>query len=445
VVLVGLSLAMSGWLLMGVPGTAPSSDQPFTLEVAEKPNVDMQSVLGPSRIVLHFGENRHTVVLRGSADYRTLWGGGLLQRAALGRVSGPPREVPVNIKAIRSEAGGIELLYPVKVPVSYLVRLWTGYAWTGGQDFLTDRVVLSVAGDPAAFAYSCDHEKFFRLDVTPVPKEAAELASHLKYMSGGSHPRWVQAPAEINGVAVAEGILLPQSGYAVPALEVRGEQTDPDAIVQKFFLDRSVVRRIDERDGAVIYMGGQQGLRIYPPGAIDYRCLLEPEKAPLLDYPTALEKALEFVAGHGGLPEGIHPADLAGRGRGMGLQEVRLSYCWRGYPVWGAEAPIVVGLSSQGVGLYVRNVRVVLAPVNLSRPMMSPEKALDILSRHWATVFPEGVKRSVKDIQIGYWSLPAGETQDVMKPVWVIESESGLKGFVDAESGAVWGEERTGP
>jgi hypothetical protein len=164
-----------------------------------------------------------------------------------------------------------------------------------------------------------------------------------------------------------------------------------------------------------------------------------------MDDLTVLQKALEFVATHGGLPDGIIPVDALGRVYRLsgGLSEVRLSYSYRGIPVHGSESPLSVTLSSQGTESYRRNIRMVVGEDSPAIPAVSGREALSIVASQWSGVFPEWVTRSIRDVYCAYWSLPIGERQDALKLVWVIESETGPRAFVDARSGAVWGEERT--
>ncbi len=443
IALVILSLLLTGRLMIGVQGAAQDYDQPFPLIDLEKPEIDLEAALKPARIAVHLGGNQHTVLMPGTPDYLALWDAGLVKSTMLSQIDRTPRQAPVDMKALRAEQGSLEIVYPVRIPFSRLVLMWTGIPWTEGDDFLSDRVAVSIK-NPAVYVYSYTHEKHLRLDVKLPGGTPPSLINLLKEFATGDRRRWVEAASEVNGVAINRGVLLPDSSFKTPALIVRGEQTIPEDILGKFFLDRSVVRRIEENDGAVIYSDGRQGLRVYPPGAVEYSCPLVYGDGRSGDYMVVLERALEFTALHGGLPEGAHPVELSGRSHTTGLQEIRLSYRCKGIPVWGDEAPIVVGLSSQGVGAYLRNVRVFVRPENMIGQTVSADEALNILSRHWTTVFPGGLARAVKDVYLGYWSTPAGVKQDVLKPVWVIESTSGLKAFVDLGSGAVWGEQKGG-
>ncbi|MGE5484042.1 MAG: hypothetical protein ACM3X4_03365 [Ignavibacteriales bacterium] len=444
VALVILSLVLTGRLMVGVQSAAQDTDQVFPLVDLEKPEVDLEAVLKPSRIAVHLGNGQHRVLLPGTPDYAALWDTGLVRQVILGEIGGLVQQDPVDMKALRAEQGSLEIIYPVKLQFSRMVAIWTGAPWTGGEDFLSDRVAVSTGKTPAVYVYSYAHDGYLRLDVKGLGNRASVLANLLKDFAAGDRPRWVEAPAEVNGITINRGVLLPKPDYSIPALVVKGEQTSPEEMLHKFFLDRSVVRTIEENDGAVIYSDGRQGLRVYPPGAVEYSCPVVAGDGQAGDYMAALERALEFTALHGGLPEGVHPIEMSGHSRTAGLQEIRLSYRWKGIPVWGDEAPIVVGLSSQGVGSYLRGVYVVAGSVNPSGQTVSAEEALNILSRHWATVFPEGLERAVKDVYPGYWSNPVGTEQDLLKPVWVVESSSGLKAFIDVASGAVWGEQKGG-
>ncbi|NPV69805.1 MAG: hypothetical protein HPY55_04030 [Firmicutes bacterium] len=442
-VLVLLSLVLTGRLMLGFQGPARSPEQPFQLVVAEKPKVDIKQALRPSRIVVHLGGNQHTVLYPGGSDYTALWDTGLISRAVLGEVSGVPRESPVDLRALRTEQGSIEVILPVRLPFSQWMVIWTGYPWTEGPDFMCDRLAISTGKTPAVFAYSYRHDRYLRFDLRGLGRDSSILLSQLRDVMRKPPARYVEAPTEINGVSIDRGVFLPLD-LPVATLMVKPEPLVPDQILQKFFLDRSVVRRIEEKDGAVIYSDGRQGLRIYRPGAIEYTCPLVTGDASGMDELTVLERSLEFVATHGGLPDGAFLLDSMGRVHKLsgGLSEVQFSYSYRGIPVWGNDSPISVTLSSQGTESYRRCVRVVVGPSAPANPTVPGAEALNIVTRHWGGVFPEWVTRSIRDVYYAYWSLPLGERQEALKLVWVIETATGPRAFVDARSGAVWGEER---
>jgi len=438
-VLVALSLALTGWLMLGLEGTPQRPQQTFRLERFEKPEVDLRKVLMPVRVVIHFGGNSHTVLLPGSAGYAGLWDEGLIVRGAFYEVSGRPKEVPLDLKQLRSEAGSIEMLMPARLMFSQWITVWTGYPLAEGPDFEADRFLILTGRNPAVIAWagaqpSGGEGKGYRFDLKGSSKDFADLIRETREIQKES-PRFVEAPAEVNGIPVDRGVLLPAEPVSLPPLAAAREVLPEDQIIQRFFIDRFLVRRIEEKDGAVIYSDGRRGLRLYPSGGIEYSCPSTTQSDSAgEDYLSLLERALSFVASHAGVPAEVFPM-----GPRAGAS-VSFGYRIRGIPVVGAEPAIAVCLDSQGVEMYQRCVRIPAVATGPARVLVSAGEALDIVARHWPSVFPGSTARGIKDVYIAYWSLPLAEKQDAFKPVWVIESDGGGRAFVDCRSGAVWGE-----
>jgi len=95
----------------------------------------------------------------------------------------------------------------------------------------------------------------------------------------------------------------------IPLEELRGaefalekEGLQQEELVRAFFLDLSMARRIEERDGAIFFTNGEKGLRIYPSGMLEYSAPQWERKAPSISYAAALQKATESQSLYGGWP-----------------------------------------------------------------------------------------------------------------------------------------------
>ena len=88
----------------------------------------------------------------------------------------------------------------------------------------------------------------------------------------------------------------------IPAAEVRlGEEgIDREQLARAFFIDLSLARLIEERDGALYYTNGEKGLRIYPSGLVEFAFPRLKESGQYF-YSHALQKGAEYKPAGDGL------------------------------------------------------------------------------------------------------------------------------------------------
>ena len=235
---------------------------------------------------------------------------------------------------------------------------------------------------------------------------------------------------ELEGFAFAPGIYVPVEELLLPTLEATVETLPAETVASTFFVDMSLVRKIKERDEAVIYTDGQRALRLYPSGKLEYNFPSLQEKTDTLSFLTAWERSRLFVEQHGGWPPEIRAGEIAGEVHD-GAQHFRLNYYQyhKGIPLCLPEPALSLYVNSGGVVAYERLV-VTPYPAASPRPLVDP---MDLL----AVALEDKEKEEetlVTGISLAYFGRPEGGREYLLEPVWIIEID-GEQIFYAAQTG----------
>ncbi len=200
-------------------------------------------------------------------------------------------------------------------------------------------------------------------------------------------------------------------------------------VLDAFFLDPSVVRSIEEVDGALIYTDGVRGLRVYTDGTLEFS---DPSSLPDRGNYSLLSALLEadtFIASTVGWPEYPYLVDYARVSWGEGKTGYRLVFSCspRGLAI---DQPMIeVTVGNRGV-VSARRMGTGPGQAGSSLPMIPPVFPFDLPER---TVQVEDVRHILPAYafseRAGYRSY---------RPVWVITLVDGMKFLVNAHTGTLF-------
>lgn len=299
--LVLLSLLLSLGLWWSAAGPLTGEELWRQQGPAAPPAPEWWRVVRPTRLFVHVGE-RHLLFLPGTAGYQEAWETSVVQAEVLAGL-GPRAGELVREADLRpsGEAVVVEARFPAPLPGAVVAR---AYGLRGDYPEPVEAFVLTPQRWPYV-AVRCQG-RLYPLegaggrDYRVVGELIARLAAPEASERSGSIP--LAALTLPEGWEAAGGLWVPRLA-AVRRLAA-GFVPPPaygQTLVGVFFADPSVVRRIEERDGATIFTDGRSGLRVYPSGALEYTT---PRPAPArgsVDPAAALSAALSFLAGHGGV------------------------------------------------------------------------------------------------------------------------------------------------
>lgn len=215
-------------------------------------------------------------------------------------------------------------------------------------------------------------------------------------------------------------------------LYVRNERSVMQSIVNGFFSDLSLVRRVGERDGRTIFTDGRRSVHVDPYGGFEY---VEPAQfMPLYEIHSRagllLSQGLSFVANHGGWPteRRIKSMSIVATAQVPYVQFEFITF----FRVPGGETeigpslvPLVSWRPEVAISITERNVsayeRFVYAPLRLdyfrSFRIIPAERALQVLTDLGTTL------GEITSVYLAYYQREI-QTEELLFPVWVVETGS---------------------
>jgi regulatory protein YycH of two-component signal transduction system YycFG len=321
IVLVALSLVQSYMLAYSVPtlGATVKTEQEYELTETMGETARIDQVIFPEDIVLHLGEERHSLVYPGSGFFDRIY-----SRIKASEFSGFQRVPSVrNWSELRRSGTGVELRFGEGIPVQLLQRVMR---MDGDLLFLSDsinRILIVKQQDRIDLEIY-----FFSSDGTTVyePLRANVSLTDLEDFVG-------------LGVYLTPyylwrgGIYLPST--PIEAVEYRFSYSaySPEQMQRNLFFDSEKTRYLEGRNGSQIYTDGKRGLQLE--SGETWMVYTDPVAPP--DNPNNLTNnalaALQFVNHHGGW-DGMHR--FIAPKREADARTIRFQQYFGHYPLIGA-------------------------------------------------------------------------------------------------------------
>jgi regulatory protein YycH of two-component signal transduction system YycFG len=252
IALVALSLLQSYLLAYSMPGLGATvrSEQDYVNAEPLGVSSSVEGVIFPEELVLHMGENRHTVLRPGTQFYDMI----LKQRIAGREFKGLQRSVAMLMdwEEIRKNEMGIELRFGNGVPVDLLQKM---LKLEGDLLFLNERIQkiwilkLSDSEEVRAFFFSSDGENVYeavRADLT--------VRDVQDYVGFGEH----LPPYRMTD----DGLYIPDEPIQAAEMVYPYEMYSPEQMQRSLFFDSSTTKAIVDRSGSEIFTDGKRGLKV---------------------------------------------------------------------------------------------------------------------------------------------------------------------------------------
>lgn len=417
----------------------------------------LSEMLMPNRIIVHLGNDRHTLFLPGFSGYERMWS---VATKSLGEIDpvrlASPSLRPAQMGAIGAlrKLTGVELVLSPTVPFGVWLEAMSIVPASASPDrgnptmelgmgqLRVDRIAVFWDGDLKGFVRQANTGEYFELafkSSTRKPEEIVELSSSVI-------PGYVEL-TEADGVPVRDGIFVPKRAPYIAAVEVKPQMVEPDRIAAEFFPDLTVIRRVEERDGCTVFTDGRGWLRVFGDGSLEFTHSerLETSVADM-GVLKALSSAVEFIRFHGGWPDGAYLSSVVAHGTGgetpRGGAAFRFGFNskYRGIPVLGDREAIQMVVSANGVSAYRRCVR------EYGKSVEEPKQVLganDILVSLKGFLQRSGMRPlpTVIDVYLAYGGVktrgPDEDGIDFIYPVWAVAFSDGRLCLIDAYKGDV--------
>ena len=438
VLLVVLSLVQSYFLAYSVPSlrTTTTTEQDYVQTERMGPEERIENLIYPEDMVLHLGENRHTVFYPGTNFYERI-----LEKLRGREFKGFQRNerTAVDWNEVRNRDQGVELRFGSAMPVELLQRVLKLEA---DPQFLADQVdriwIFNPQGreEVRVYFFSSDRQVVYesvRADLT--------ISDIQEYVGYGAY--WPSYQTN-------DGLLyLPTEPLETVQAVVGYDKYTTEQMQRNLFFDPAVTRTIRDRSGTQIFTDGKQGLQVEQNGQWVRYTDPVASSGNVNNLTENVMAGLQFTNQHGGWDgkhRFINPGSAEG-GRGVVFQQY-----WHSLPVI-TEPPLRFGqirltLQRGVVGEYERSlmtlsgeaektIRYLPAGESLSQALQAYERRAEVralypalraevleeqqisLTPVWAVRLTDGTQ----DILLG--ALPTGTQVESSIPVTPVEEQEG--------------------
>jgi len=293
-ILVVASLVQTFILAFG----SPKLDQllPTTYVPTEVGGTQMElaELLIPRQLIIHLGDGQHRVIAPNSPQqqfYKMIFHDFLQKRRfEVLRKLTPTQLALLNVGRIRNSNPGIEVVFDQALPLASLQRVLDVRA--DGLDNPPDikRILLyadTTTGEPEAYFFTEVEGLIYAartdMDINEVQKNVA-FGQYLTPYT----PQYL-------------GYYLPDEAIPVVRYKYTYTQFTADDLKRSLFVDPSIVKNLQEKDGSQIYTDAKRGLQLQN----DKHWLIytDPVAAPAasrISSAAVIESAVQFVNQHGG-------------------------------------------------------------------------------------------------------------------------------------------------
>ncbi|WP_337103870.1 YycH family regulatory protein [Paenibacillus sp. YIM B09110] len=295
IALVAISLIQSYLLAYSMPGLNATvrSDQNYANAEPMGRELNVESVIFPDQLIVHLGDNKHTVILPGTQFYEMI-----LNQRIKGREFKGFQRNPANMldwDKVRKNDIGIELRFDSGVPVQLLQKL---LKLEGDLLFLNETInriwIFKTTGteEVRTFFFADDGQMVYesvRADLT--------VRDVQDYVGFGQYQQTY--------TMTADGLYYPDNPIVASEIVYPYETYSPDLMQRNLFFDPSTTRTWEDRNGSQIYTDGKRGLQVEQNGMwISYTDPAAPQNIEnvLSDNVFA---SVDFINDHGGW-DGMH-------------------------------------------------------------------------------------------------------------------------------------------
>ncbi|WP_438348385.1 YycH family regulatory protein [Paenibacillus sp. FA6] len=409
VLLVLSSLVESYYLMYRLPGSDSVIKSAAKYLKAEDmgPETNVESLIYPDKMIIHMGDNKHTVFYPNSTFYNLIFSRlegrsfDSFQRRSL---------QDLNIAEIRTENPGIELTFGAGVPVSLLQRVMQIHPDSLFQAEQIDRIwIYNVNNETKAHALFFSTEGDVVYEAGKADLTVQDVQQHVDFGL-----TWTPYTLQ-NGL-----YYIPETEVEMVATTLRIDAYTTEQMQRSLFFDPSITRNIREKNGSEIYTDSKRSLQVRQ----EQKWMRYTDPAALPDGEIDMDKevlaAVDFVNQHGGW-DGDYRLSLAGGGTDQ--NEVVFQQYYGTYPI--LERPqfqygtINLNLHQGTVSTYERSLIYMKSEETKKEMKMLPGG--EELRAHLKGI--SGQSRVV-DLYPAY--LPTSNEEGLLlTPVWAVKLQTG--------------------
>jgi regulatory protein YycH of two-component signal transduction system YycFG len=375
----------------------------------------LQSVIGPRALILHYGEEKHTVFFPGESAYEE--GVDLLRAGSFFdiRITNDYGEEEWSNIVNHSQSLQYEFDVLMTAPVIELSKL---LHFTSNLDPLLQVRTIYLFRDPqdndwrALFYGGPDSRMYISRVVLPADRPAKLFAATQN-----------NPPYQQFGKSLHKNFYLPANRHPVPVYTAEIlPAPNTDRLIDTFFADKTLTRRVLERDGSQIITDGSRSLRVGKSDRmIVYRNLAANRRTPRSDVDSGIVQALNFTNEHGGFSSSdvlAHEVRTIPVNSGIEGRVFNFRQLVNGLPVIGDITTTYVQIVDQEVGGMLRSQDALGKPYRIrDAAVLSGAELLDKATTGGVLID----RNRITDVYLAYLlGEPRSDLVD-LQPVYVVE------------------------
>ncbi|MFD2672178.1 YycH family regulatory protein [Marinicrinis sediminis] len=290
--LVVVSLWQTFLLVNSKPEFERMDSTSYVQTELEGSRLEVQDLLFPREIVLHFGDDRHSVLYPSQEFYKKIYEEKIKQRTFDG--FRPLSRSAKNWEELRTTTRGLEIRFQDSIPISILqtiLQLRGDFIYTDDE---INRIWIANEGegDSEVRVYFFSGNGLNVYESTQADLQPSDIE---QYVAFGEYMN------SQNNYRSRDGLYyLPEQNLPAVRLKFTYETFTPEQWKNSLFVDPSISRNFAEKDGTEIYTDGKRGLQI---NQLDKWMAYSDPVAPVqewADIRNHFYSAVQFINQHGG-------------------------------------------------------------------------------------------------------------------------------------------------
>lgn len=392
---------------------------------------ELEQLIRPVEIIFHYGENRHTKASPADPPYNLVtdqmekWYFYDFQQHELS---------PERWRSLIHQQMGLEIRYRNSIPISLVNELFTFRGEMSGNMKAMDRLWLYLEESEDivyALFISSEEQKAIRARTAVSPRDLRDSYLKLGNNLPGQHLKQMEADA-VESLPLRSFwriFYLPKERSVMREYRYNYLPIPGQALTDAFFLDPTLVRRIVERDGTIIYTDGSRSVQLrQEEHMFTFTDPALPERRGELTAAEKLHSAVSFINQHLGWIDTYYLEQVSERpGEG---DVITFRQYIGAYPLMQGEG------SGDVLTIVTDEGRVVsLRQSLLDFDMYIDYSEVTVMSGEELFAYARDQQLDIHFVDDAYLAYQMrvypGFIQ--LKPVWVLEHMSGAKMLLDAQ------------
>lgn len=384
----------------------------------------INDIVKPYRIIVHYGTGEGNSVSYPNTPFYNM-----IMKTLSDKFLSSLEETTIESidwKTLYESKRSIEIQFEDDVSAKTLSQ-WSTLRFANASEMLVNRMWIYInEKDNKVYSLlmSDERRQFWVAEISYTAEELKRYFAIGRYL-----PKYTFITSRLGFSQIPQGYYLPDESETVKQYRLFYQPITGEQMKSILFVDPSVIRQIQEKDGSVIYTDGNRGLQIRPnQSSMTYNLPVPPStKKP---GQSRLQTAIQFVNQHGGWNGNFLISQTPDDEDGLKTFVFRQYY--GSLPIYDKDnvnsSLLEIQMVNDTVSTYSRSLMTMDKVIEKQETKTGDKtKILSILDS--VGISPE----EIKDVKLAYQAVVTNEYVDLI-PVWVIDRYTTTPLFIPATS-----------